>query len=138
MPTRAQTTRDAALRRLTRVNRSLALAAVVSAGVITDVVASTASGHARTITTARETNATGRVELLTSPQNSPTRKPRRNRHRAVTHHSTAAPRSVPAPPAASSSASSTPAATSSAPSSSAASSAPVTVQPTVVAVSGGS
>ncbi|HWD69623.1 MAG TPA: hypothetical protein VG293_05470 [Solirubrobacteraceae bacterium] len=48
MKTRAQQSRDAALRRLTRINRSLAVAAMVGAGVITDVVANTASGHTRT------------------------------------------------------------------------------------------
>lgn len=48
MKSRAQESRDAALRRLTRVNRSLAVAAMVGAGVITDVVANTASGHTRT------------------------------------------------------------------------------------------
>ena len=57
MRTRAQTTRDAALRRLTRVNRSLAVAALVGAGVITDVVAHTASGH----TVTRSTTAGGSV-----------------------------------------------------------------------------
>lgn len=47
MRTRAQESRDAALRRLTQLNRSLAVTAVVGVGVITDVVANTASGHTR-------------------------------------------------------------------------------------------
>ena len=144
MRTRAQTTRDAALRRLTRVNRSLALVAVVGAGVVTDVVANTASGHARTITTTGETSGTGRVELLTSPQSSPTRKPRTSTHRPITRpqqstagSQTAAPSSQVA--SSSQSARTTQAASSSSDSSSSgASSAPVTAQPAVVAVSGGS
>lgn len=47
MRTRAQESRDAALRRLTRVNHSLAAAALLGAAVVTDVVANTASGHTR-------------------------------------------------------------------------------------------
>ncbi|MDE3130734.1 MAG: hypothetical protein KGL16_06230, partial [Acidobacteriota bacterium] len=47
MRTRAQLSRDAALRRLTRVNHALAVAAVIAVGVITDIVANTASGHTR-------------------------------------------------------------------------------------------
>lgn len=41
MRTRAQANRDAALRRLTRINRALAAGAVISVGVLTDVVANT-------------------------------------------------------------------------------------------------
>ena len=69
MRTRAQTTRDAALRRLTRVNRSIAVAALVGAGVLTDVVAHTASGHtvkSSTSATGSGAKGTGGVELLTS------------------------------------------------------------------------
>ena len=47
MQTRAQANRDAALRRLTRLNRSLAVTAAVGTALVTDVVANTASGHTR-------------------------------------------------------------------------------------------
>ena len=108
MRTRAQNSRDAALRRLTRVNRSLALAAVVGAGVVTDVVANTAAGHATTVTKTGETTGTGRVTLLTSPSSTTARKPRSHRHRAVAHHRRKPVTSGTAvPPAASGSATST-------------------------------
>jgi hypothetical protein len=144
MRTRAQISRDAALKRLTRVNHSLAVAALLGVGVMTDVVANAASGHARTITRSAETSGSGRVELLTSPQRSPTRKPRSSRHRAVAHHSSAASRTASSSPVASSSSNSSQnlqgsSAPSSASSSSSSSSTPASsVQPTVVAVSGGS
>lgn len=67
MRSRAQQSRDAALRRLAHVNRSLAAAALVCTGVITDVVANTASGHARTVTTTE-------------------RRPAATPHRANVHH----------------------------------------------------
>jgi hypothetical protein len=140
MRTRAQISRDAALRRLTRVNHSLAVAAVLGAGMITDIVANATSGHARTITRTAETSGSGQVELLTSAQRSPTRKPRSSRHRAVAHHSTAASRTASSSPAAGSAPSSlAPSSTTpSQSSSSSASSVQPTVQPAVVAVSGGS
>jgi hypothetical protein len=86
MRTRAQASRDAALRRLTRVNRSLAIAAVVGTGVITDVVANTASGQARS--TAKEASnapAANRPELLVSggTSHSAARKAAAARHRAA-------------------------------------------------------
>ena len=70
MRTRAQADRDAALRRLTRINHSLAAAAVLGVAVVTDIVAHTASGH--TVTTASSVAATGTggVELLTGPGHS--------------------------------------------------------------------
>jgi hypothetical protein len=110
MRTRAQASRDAALRRLTRLNHSLALAAVVGAGVVTDVVANTPAGHATTITTTGETSTTGQVTLLTSPQISPSHKPRHHSHRAPQPAVQQAPQPAAQP----------------------------TPQPTVVAVSGGS
>ena len=62
--TRAQASRDAALRRLTRVNHGLTAAAAIGAGVLTEVIAHTASAHTRTITstsgTLIPTGATGR------------------------------------------------------------------------------
>ncbi|HET9093504.1 MAG TPA: hypothetical protein VFN36_00345 [Solirubrobacteraceae bacterium] len=51
MRTRAQVSRDDALRRLVTLNRSMVVAAVIGAGVLTDVVANTASGHVRTVAT---------------------------------------------------------------------------------------
>jgi hypothetical protein len=85
MRTRAQASRDAALRRLTRVNRSLAIAAVVGTGVITDVVANTASGQARS--TAKEASnapAANKPELLVSgTSHSAARKAAAARHRAA-------------------------------------------------------
>ena len=86
MRTRAQASRDAALRRLTRVNRSLAIAAVVGTGVITDVVANTASGQARdTAKQASSTPAANRPELLVSgsTSHSAARKAAAARHRAA-------------------------------------------------------
>jgi hypothetical protein len=63
MRTRAQISRDAALRRMTNINRSLAVAAVLGTGVITDVAANTAFGHTRT----RSAASTGfQPALLTS------------------------------------------------------------------------
>jgi hypothetical protein len=75
MRTRAQASRDAALRRLTRVNRSLAIAAVVGTGVITDVVAKEASNAP----------AANRPELLVSggTSHSAARKAAAARHRAA-------------------------------------------------------
>lgn len=110
MRTRAQQSRDAALRRLAHLNRSLAAAALVCTGVITDVVANTASGHARTVTT---------VE----------RRPAATPHRANVHHHAAASEDLQ-----SSAAPSVPS-TSSAP---ATSSLPAPSPAPVVAVSGGS
>lgn len=113
MRTRAQASRDAALRRLTRLNRTLAIAAVVGTGVITDAVANTATGHAHTVAT----KASG-VEADERPAATVTQAPTRHHTAATSSDETAA------------SSSGTPAA--SAPSVS-------TVQPTaVVAVSGGS
>lgn len=107
---------------MTRVNHSLAVAALVGAGVLTDVVANTASGH--TFKTSASTGSTG--ALLTSSQvvtdsrhgSAATRRP------ATVHHS------------------STPTGSSgegeSGGSGSSSQSSSVAVQPTVVAVSGGS
>jgi hypothetical protein len=86
MRTPAQVSRDAALRRLSRINRSLAIAAVVGAGVITDVVANTASGQTRTnAKAASNTPATNKPELLVSggTSHSAARKAAAARHRAA-------------------------------------------------------
>ena len=91
MRTRAQTSRDAALRRLTRVNHSLAVAAVLGAGVITDVVAHTASGHPVTShPTPVSTSGNGQVGLLSTSAEPPpaTASPfARGTGRSPTHHS---------------------------------------------------
>jgi hypothetical protein len=54
---RAQASRDAALRRLTRVNHGLTAAAAIGAGVLTEVIAHTASAHTRTISSTARTLA---------------------------------------------------------------------------------
>lgn len=118
MRTRAQISRDDALRRLTRVNRSLAVAAVIAAGVITDVVANTASGHTRKLVAEEPSVAPTQHRTATVA-----------RHRAAAEHRRID--AVANPPAASSSSTSSSSASGS--SVSAASSAPA-----VVAVSGGS
>jgi len=93
MRTRAQTNRDAALRRLTRVNHSIAVAAVIGAGVVTDLVAHTASGHAATGSTSATgsvTKGSGGVELLTGPRTTKRRAASTKRRTSVVHHSHAA------------------------------------------------
>ena len=85
MRTRAQESRDAALRRLTRVNRTLAIAAVVGTGVITDLVANTASGHARTVAT----NTSG-VDTNNGPAATVTKAPARHHSARRAAHNTAA------------------------------------------------
>jgi hypothetical protein len=118
MRTRAQATRDAALRRLTRLNHTLAIAALVGTGVITDVVANTASGHTRTVSESTST-------VTTTATEAPARHHHHTARRAAHHKATT---------------SSDTAATSSDTSATSSSTATVsTVQPTaVVAVSGGS
>ena len=86
MPTRAQASRDAALRRLARVNRALAIVAVVGTGVITDVVANTASGQTRNNTKqASDAPAANTPELPVSDgtSRSQARKAAAARHRAA-------------------------------------------------------
>ena len=118
MRTRAQASRDAALRRMAAVNRSLAVATLLGTGVVTDVVANTASGHTRR-TVVEHSPSTPRPELRT-PHRHATAK------RTTTRASAAS--STPSAPAPSAPTPSAPT-----PSVSAVSSAP-----TVVAVSGGS
>jgi hypothetical protein len=85
MRTRAQVSRDAALRRLTRVNHTLAIAAVVGTGVITDLVANTASGHARAVAT----NTSG-VDTNKGPAATVTKAPTRHHTaRRAAHHTAA-------------------------------------------------
>lgn len=86
MRTRTQVSRDAALRRLARLNHTLAVAAVVGTGVITDAVANTASGHTRTVATA--TNTSG-VEADEGPAATVTQAPRHHTARRAVHHTAA-------------------------------------------------
>lgn len=134
MQTRAQASRDAALRRLTRVNHTLAIAAVVGTGVITDLVANTASGHAHTVAT----NTSG-LDTNKGPAATVTKAPTRHHTaRRAAHHTAATSSDAAATNSDSAATSSDSAATSSG--TAATSTPPVsTVQPTaVVAVSGGS
>lgn len=138
MKTRAQQSRDAALRRLGNVNRSLAVAAVLSTGVITDVVANTASGHTRTTATGAGASAGFKPALLESgPSNTSAAGRARARHaaslRSTGHKSQTS--SSSGVGASSSSSSSQSLQTSPAPSANVPPPAPA---PTVVAVSGGS
>lgn len=128
------------------MNRSLAVAAMVSAGVITDIVANTASGHTRTtagdvagataaykpallVSGAGSTNSTG-ARRAAARRAVRLRAAERRRTRAAATSSAAS--SSSATSSSSSSGSSAPAA------SSTPSSVPAASTPTVVAVSGGS
>ncbi|MDE3132960.1 MAG: hypothetical protein KGL15_02725 [Acidobacteriota bacterium] len=85
MRTPAQASRDAALRRLTRVNRTLAIAAVVGTGVITDAVANTASGHTRTVAASTSGADTGKQPAATVTK----AQTRHHTARRAVHHSAA-------------------------------------------------
>jgi hypothetical protein len=78
MRTRAQATRDAALTRLRRVNRSLTVAAVVGTGVVVDVVARTPLGHASARTVAAATRTTTTTTSTSKSKSAPIK------HRTVT------------------------------------------------------
>lgn len=147
MSNRAQQSRDAALRRLSRVNRSLAAAALLGTAVITDVVANTASGHSRTGSLNASAGAGYKPALLVSGANATGSSAQRRAaarpaaRRRAAHHATGEESS--ASTSASTSGSSQSLQSSPAPSSVTSSSSSSSVSsasssPAVVAVSGGS
>ncbi len=132
MRTRAQASRDDALRRVTTLNRSLAVAAVLGVGVLTDVVANTATAHVRTVTN----GGTGYQTALLTAGGS-------GQHASTAHHRSATTSSTGTGGSSSSAASgqslqSSPAPSAASSSASTASPAPAPAPAPVVVVSGGS